>query len=569
MAVPINYQLSRINIKSWRGIDAFEVDLRPGFPNVLIGANNAGKTAVLDAIALALASPAFGGQWSPDQEDFYCDQRGNRSAEFTIQVLFAAGDETGYPAVRGVGKPISVRGVQVRGTLKEGRAKHQRTLLDENLQPILIAPRTALSAVDKVKWKNHGVSWMQYYARLDEISDHVPEVWLFRPREIDASLYVWKRGPIARLSRLLARRFLNDKWSIDRDDGKNRPMPETLYRAYEFFREAVEKFPFWREDMKPKLEEVIARYVGTQAQVDLRPDVQLFEEWIAQQLSISLATDPAGVLTPLNSMGDGWQSVLRLAALEALSQYETEMKDRVVLLIEEPETHLHPHLRRKFRKVLAELSKNGWVVVYATHSPEMVSFDADQVITRLVRVGGTLASNSIHTDRIAAPAKLQSKLDERGAHDFLFSTGTVFVEGRDDGFACRATFDNTGVDIDGRSISITQCNAVSVIPAFAAIAKDLGIRWCALTDEDRLPNGTINPKTEAERRKIQALQGKNDVQVQWPVALEACLGIAAPHKAQPDLIEPLLAHKDWRTTHPHYHATVASIAAWIDPALHI
>ncbi|WP_164784016.1 AAA family ATPase [Mesorhizobium sp. M5C.F.Cr.IN.023.01.1.1] len=569
MAVPIDYKITKIIIKCWRGIDALELDLRPGFPNVLIGANNAGKTAVLDAIALVLNLPAFGGQWSPDVSDFYCDQKGNRSGEFLLQVLFDATAETGYPAVRGVGTPISVRGVQVKGTLKDGKTKHQRTLLDEKLQSILIAPRTALGADDKAKWKDHGVNWMQYYARLDEISEHAPEVWLFRPQEIEASLYVWKRGPIARLSRLLAQRFLTENWSIDREDGKKSPMPDTLYRAHEFFQKAVEMFPFWREDMKPKLEDAIARYVGSQAKVDLRPDVQLFEEWIAQQLAISLATDPAGVVTPLSSMGEGWQSIVRLAALEALSQYKSEMKERVIVLLEEPETHLHPHLRRKLRKVLAELAKAGWIVMYSTHSPEMISFNSDQIITRLVRSGGKLTVNTVHTDKIAAPAKLQSKLDERGAHDFLFSAGTVFVEGRDDGFACRYTFDGTGVDLDGRSISITQCNAVSVIPAFAAIAKDLGIRWCALTDEDKLPAGGINPKTESERKKIEALRTNNDIQVQWPGKLEACLGIAAPDKAVPETTEPLIAHADWRTNHPDYHSTAAAIAAWIDPALKI
>nr|WP_281410363.1 AAA family ATPase [Rhizobium laguerreae] len=321
--------------------------------------------------------------------------------------------------------------------------------------------------------------------------------------------------------------------------------------------------------MRPKLEDAIGRYVGSQAKVDLRPDVQLFEDWIAQQLTISLGTESAGVVTPLSSMGDGWQSIIRLAALEALSQYSSEMKDRVVILLEEPETHLHPHLRRKLRKVLAALSKNGWIVMYTTHSPEMVSFDSDQVITRLLRVSGAVSANTIHTDNIAAPAKLQSKLDERGAHDFLFSAGAVFVEGRDDGFACRVTFDCTGVDVDGRSISITQCNAVSVIPAFAAIAKDLGIRWCAVTDEDRLPDGSINPKTENERKKIDALLTKGDKQIQWPGKLETCLGIAAPEKATPELTEPLLTHKDWRINHPQYYSAVGRIATWIDPLITI
>ena len=37
--------------------------------------------------------------------------------------------------------------------------------------------------------------------------------------------------------------------------------------------------------------------------------------------SDSLATDPGSATTPLRNMGDGWQAVIRLAALEALAKY--------------------------------------------------------------------------------------------------------------------------------------------------------------------------------------------------------------------------------------------------------
>jgi len=90
----------------------------------------------------------------------------------------------------------------------------------------------------------------------------------------------------------------------------------------------------------------------THAKIDLKPDTQAIEEWLAQQLAISLATDPNSVPMPLKSMGDGWQSMIRLAALEALTEYPDLVRERVVLLLEEPETHLHPHLRRKIRRVL-------------------------------------------------------------------------------------------------------------------------------------------------------------------------------------------------------------------------
>jgi energy-coupling factor transporter ATP-binding protein EcfA2 len=561
----IDYRLSKLAISCFRGIENLELDFRDGFPSVLIGSNNAGKSTVLNAIALALGNPSFY-QWSPTETDFFCDEKGTRASKFLIQIHFHSDHDTGYPAVKGIQKPTLIHGVQVKGRLKDGRASHSRTLLDEQGKTATIAPRTPLTGADKEKFKEHAVNYTQYNARLDDISDHTPEVWLFRPQNIEASLYVWKTGPIAKLSKLLAERFLSDKWEMKHADGKLRPMPGTMYRAYEFFQASLHAFPFWKDDLKPHLEGVISRYVGSQAKIDLKPDIQAFEEWIAQQLAVSLATDPDSVTTPLRSMGDGWQSIIRLAALEALTKYPDLMKERVVLLLEEPETHLHPHLSRKLRKVLASLSAKGWTIVYSTHSPEMVSFDEKQVITRLVRSAGAVTHKSVHTDKINPDAKLQSKLDERGAHDFLFASCAVFCEGKDDSFAIRLGFEKTNVDYDARSVSITQCGSVTAIPAFVEISTELGIRWCALTDEDRQQDGTVKPNTERARTKIEKHRSGRDKQVQWPTDLEHCFGVAG-EKVTPEISITKLSDLQWQTKHPQFKSALSEIATWIDPTL--
>jgi energy-coupling factor transporter ATP-binding protein EcfA2 len=360
----IDYKLSKLIIRGFRGIDELELEFHDGYPSVLIGTNNAGKSTILNAIALALNGGGYH-QWSPSETDFHSTVDGTRAVEFLVQIHFSSENEYGYPAVKGVAKPSLIHGIQVKGKMsKDGRASHSRTLFDAGGKTVTIEPRTSLSAQDKSAFADHDIGYKKLNARLDDIRKDTPEVWLFKPQNIEASLYLWKTGPIAKLSGLLAKRFLGDKWDVSRDNGKTSPMPDTMQTAYKFFQHALEEFPLWKDDMKPHLEEVIGRYVGAHAKVELRPDAQLFEEWISQQLMVSLATDPDSVATPLRNMGDGWQSVVRLAALEALSKYPELTKERVVLLLEEPETHLHPHLRRKLRKVLASLSAKGWTIVY-------------------------------------------------------------------------------------------------------------------------------------------------------------------------------------------------------------
>lgn len=563
--MPIDFKLSKVVIDRFRGIEHLELDLRDGFPSVLIGSNNAGKSTVLNAIALALNGGGYH-QWSPESTDFFCDATGRQSSEFTVQVHFHSDNELGYPAVKGVAKPSMIHGVQVKGrNAKGGKMSHSRTLIDREGKSVTTAPRTSLSAEDKAKFIDHDIGYKLVNARLDDIHEHTPEVWFFKPQNIEASLYVWKSGPIAKLSKLLAKRFLSDDWTMKVSDGSERRMPRTLHKAYDFFREAVEAFPFWTGDMKPRLERVFSRYVGSHAKIDLQPNTQVLEEWLAQQLAVSLATDPDSVTTPLRSMGDGWQSVIRLAALEALSEYPELLKERVVLLLEEPETHLHPHLRRKIRKVLGALALKGWTVVYTTHSPELVSFDQDQVITRLVRSKGSVTSKSVHTDSLEQSAKLQSKLDDRGAHDFLFGTAAVFCEGKDDQFAVRLAFEQLGMDVDARSISVTQCEGVSAIPAFASISRSLGIRWSVVTDEDILEDGSVKPKTEKARAAIERCRTESDLQTVWPVDLERSLGVTEG-KATPEVTTALLGTATWRTDYPNFKSVIGSLAVWIDPS---
>jgi hypothetical protein len=494
--------------------------------------------------------------------DFFHTKEGEVSTDFLIQVIFESGHDLGFPAVRGVGKPTMVHGVQVKGRrTKDGRCSHSLTLLDSEHRAITIANRTLLSADDKDKFADHDVEFRRVNARLDDIREHTPEVWFFQPKNIEASLYLWKTGPLSKLSNLLAEQFLHNKWTL-KYGGHDREMPAAIGQAHTFLQRAVEAFPFWVDDMKPRLERIFGNYVGTHSKIDLKPDIVAIEEWLARQLQVSLATDTESAPTPLQNMGDGWQSVIRLAALEAVSEYPSISKDRTVLLLEEPETHLHPHLRRKMRKVLKALAEKGWTVVYTTHSPELVSLHEPQVVARLVRSKGAVQKDFLDTRSVEDSAKLQSRLNERGAHDFLFGAGVVFCEGRDDSFALSLALEKKQVDYDARSFSITQCGSVTAIPGFARIAASLGIRWSALTDEDKQEDGTVKPKTAAARQALNDLRKDHDDLVEWPGNLEQSLNVAEG-KATPEISIQKMSDPNWEATFPKFSLVVAKVANWL------
>lgn len=174
--------------------------------------------------------------------------------------------------------------------------------------------------------------------------------------------------------------------------------------------------------------------------------------------------------------------------------------------------------------MLERLASSGWIVAITTHSPNLVSFSGNQSIVRLTRNGTTVSARTLRASEVDGATRFQERLDERGSHEMLFAQRVILCEGRDDVFAVRSYLHkHCDTDLDGKSISIVRTGDIGQLPAFASIASKLGIPWCAVSDEDRLSDGTINVATEGVRRRLSTLQSSLDCQVQWPENLEACL----------------------------------------------
>jgi hypothetical protein len=409
-------------------------------------------------------------------------------------------------------------------------------------KPIALMTSLPLSKADQSVWGDE-FGTRRKSARWWELGDARPEVWLLRPSNLHVSLFQWKTGPLQRLSKMLVQRFMEKQWEFPYA-GKQHAMPAAIEKAHAFFRGAVTEFPFWKEDLKPRLQGTLSQYLGRQASMELRPDLKTLEEWMAQQLLLGFAADEGGAITPLDRMGHGWQSLVRIACLEVLSQYPDEVaRNKVVLLFEEPESYLHPHLSRKLRSVLDKLAESGWLVVLTTHSPDFISFNSCQTIAKLRRNGDSVTVADLAVEGVDSAAKFQERLDERGGHEMIFAQRVVLCEGKDDAFALRSYLSRRAdLDLDGLGISIIQAGDVNQLPAFARMAKKLDIPWCAVSDEDKLEDGSIKPNTKAAREKLTSFMGAGDLQVCWPIDLEACLGLAEG-KARPswqaENIEPI------------------------------
>jgi putative ATP-dependent endonuclease of the OLD family len=180
-------------------------------------------------------------------------------------------------------------------------------LLDGKGKPISFSPRTGLQGAMKTELGDHtGVGWTQTSARHDHIRGELPDVMLLTPQNIDQSLFQWKTGPLNRLATMLAERFLEENWTFEYA-GNTVKMPDRIKSVHAFLGAAVETFPFWKGDLRPKLSNTLSAYVGRHTRIELKPKLQELEEWLKQQLLMSFAADEYGTVTPIESMGDGWK----------------------------------------------------------------------------------------------------------------------------------------------------------------------------------------------------------------------------------------------------------------------
>lgn len=98
-----------------------------------------------------------------------------------------------------------------------------------------------------------------------------------------------------------------------------------------------------------------------------------------------------GTETTVDRQGHGLQRALIFALIEVLAKSSaetgTENQNRsTMLLFEEPELFLHPHLMRRLKRALTSIGHNsGWQVIVTTHSPFLVNVDDDPLSLAVFR----------------------------------------------------------------------------------------------------------------------------------------------------------------------------------------
>jgi hypothetical protein len=526
-------RIGRVEIRNFRCHRELVIELEP--LTILIGANGAGKSSVLDALQFFFdpktlrSGDAHGND--PDTEV---------AVRVTLRELGAA-DRAAFRL------PEEVATIEFVRTSTQGRSEFR-------------TPALRASIFDHVRAETAALARRTAYSRLSEAR---PELGLpgglTRADQVDAAMMSWERTHPGECTTSLAdasstlganaddslsARLRYFRIAAVRDasqearEGRGTLLTRLLLTiavqrgaAGEVAREIEARFqreftnrvePAHRESVKSLADAMTRELRGY---VD-DAVIELFAASDPVRLpepSISVRAGESGEVTNLDRQGHGFQRSFLMAALQLLATAEAseEGAPSIFLAADEPELYQHPPRARHVGAVLASIGDRADThvqVAYSTHSPYLIDprrFERLRVLRRMPGGVRTIAAATAVDVATRLPAIDAAEITWRigrtmdvGFNETFFASAVLLAEGLSDTAVIRGTAERMNVDLDALGIVLLE-GSKTLIPIRWAILDSLGIKTFILFDADKDASpGTPPPRDRIPlNRELQRLAG--------------------------------------------------------------
>ncbi len=447
-------RLTTVRIRNFRGIK--ELDLELDEITVLVGENNSGKTAVLDALRICLRDLGPRRRVVFEALDFHlADASADPASAEPIQMEIAFSEqkkgEWSDELIGRLGRDNILQvddgersHVMLRVTCAydpENRDFDQRwSFLNLDREPLTGVNERALAGLQRE------VSYY-YLQALRDVRHHFGEKGPFwRPFLKDARLPADQRAEIEK---------------------KLREVNDLVVNSHDSFRQV--------HDGLHHVQEVVPLAAGDVVSIEAVPG-RIFDMLAKAQINLGSVT---GARIPLHRHGEGTQSLSVLMLFTAFLQ--AWPAGAPILALEEPEAHLHPSAVRALWSLVRDFSGQKLI---STHSGDLLAETEVHQIRRMARTRDGISAFRVPAGLLSPEETRKFNYHIRQARgELLFARCWLLVEGETEAWIYPAAARATGIDVHRDGVRLVEYRQTDV-GLLAKIANALGIAWYCVGDDD-------------------------------------------------------------------------------------